>query len=400
MTTRRMPAAARALPSLLRENGRRQTCVKRLAIRSKMSASVTVGAYASDVSDIVRTAVAQTPDMVSFKIRTPKFRQEWRRLIAPLANTVCPGEHIIANVSAAFVHGTRGSGRCGWREAGCGNSSGSQIDERGRWRQFGLQAGSFAIQLRLRHQVENDRWPRRTVDVRLGLDIPAGARKNAFEADPAALRLLCKDEQVFARCGVIADTAIARYHLHGALLPLACVAKAAVIVKAIAVANPMAGMTSEDENPRCAGGRRNATLLLAAERPMDVSTAVIGLVDDEGPKHRGILPDAMWSGKAPALNWPGQSRHFTGFAPGVPHFANLPLAVLQRVPVAAGLSGHFTNLPFASRQGAARAGVASRAAAVSAAANIFMSNLSIGRLARRPSDGAPVDAAAPVSIVS
>lgn len=384
----------------LRKNGRRQSCVERLAIRSKMSASVTVGADASDVSNIVRAAIAQTSDMVGFEIWAPEFRHEWRRLIAPLANTVCPGEYIIPNVSAAFVDGTRGSGRCGWREAGCGDGSGFQIGERRRWRQFGLQAGSFAIQLRLRHEMKNDRWPRRPVDVGLGLDIPAGARKKAFEADPAALRLLCKDEQVFARCGMIADSAIARDHLHGALLPLTSVAKAAVVVKSVAVSDPVATMTSEDENPRRGGGGGDATLLLSAKRIVDVPTAVIGLVNDEGPKHRWILPEAMGSGKAPPRNPPGQSHHFTGFAPGVPHLANLPFAALQRVAAGAVFSGHLTNLPLASRHGAASAGVESRAAAVSAAANSFMSNLSIGRLACRLSDGAPTRAAAPVRFAS
>lgn len=46
-----------------------------------------------------------------------------------------------------------------------------------------------------------------------------------------------------------------------------------------------------------------------------------------------------------------------GLAPGVPHFANLPLASLQRFG-AAFFSGHLTNLPFASLHGAAREGAA------------------------------------------
>jgi hypothetical protein len=48
----------------------------------------------------------------------------------------------------------------------------------------------------------------------------------------------------------------------------------------------------------------------------------------------------------------------TGFAPAVPHFANLPLAALQRVAFTGALSGHLMNLPFASRQGAAMDGAA------------------------------------------
>jgi len=46
----------------------------------------------------------------------------------------------------------------------------------------------------------------------------------------------------------------------------------------------------------------------------------------------------------------------TGFAPLVPHFANLPFASLQRVGLAGALAGHLTNLPFESRQGAAMDG--------------------------------------------
>ena len=89
-----------------------------------------------------------------------------------------------------------------------------------------------------------------------------------------------------------------------------------------------------------------------------------------------------------------------GFAPGVPHLANLPFVPLHRVGLAGGVVGHLMNLPFASRHGAASAGVASRAAAVSAAAKIFMSNLSIGRLACRLADRASMGAAAPVSFAS
>lgn len=103
---------------------------------------------------------------------------------------------------------------------------------------------------------------------------------------------------------------------------------------------------------------------------------------------------------APATGRPGRAGHLIGFAPGVPHFANFPFAALQRVVAGAALSGHLMNLPLASRHGAASAGVASRAAAVSAAAKIFMSNLSIGRLACRLADRASMGAAAPVSFAS
>lgn len=103
---------------------------------------------------------------------------------------------------------------------------------------------------------------------------------------------------------------------------------------------------------------------------------------------------------APAIGRPGRAGYLIGFAPGDPHFANFPFAALQRVGAGAAFSGHLMNLPFASRHGAASAGVASRAAAVSAAAKIFMSNLSMGRLACRPSNGASMRAAAPVRFAS
>ena len=51
-----------------------------------------------------------------------------------------------------------------------------------------------------------------------------------------------------------------------------------------------------------------------------------------------------------------------GFAPDVPHFANLPLAALQRVPLACAAGAHLMNFPFASRQGAAKTGVVARIA--------------------------------------
>lgn len=399
MTTQ-TPDAVRVLPSFLCQNDRGQFGVDSSTIGSEMCSSVTVGADASDVSDIVRAAIAQTSDMVSFKIRTPKFRQEWRRLIAPLANTVCPGEHIIANVSAALVHGTRGSGRGGGRQSGCGYGARPEIGEWRSWRRLGLHVGRFAIELRLGNQMKNDRRSQDVVDVGLIFDIPACASEDALKADRPAFPLLCKNEQVLTRGGMVADGAITLNHLHGAFLPLASVAKAPIALEAVAIADAVTSAACEEKYARDQGRRGNAAKPLAAEGHVNVIDPVVGSVDDKGPKHRGILPEAKWSGKAPARNWPGQSRHFTGFAPGVPHFANLPLAALQRVTVAAGLSGHFTNLPFASRQGAARAGVASRAAAVSAAAKIFMSNLSIGRLGCRLADRAAMRAAAPVRFAS
>ncbi len=103
---------------------------------------------------------------------------------------------------------------------------------------------------------------------------------------------------------------------------------------------------------------------------------------------------------APAFGRPGPTGHLIGFAPGVPHLANLPFAALQRVVAGAAFSGHLMNFPFASLHGAASAGVASRAAAVSAAANSFMSNLSMDRLACRLADRASVLDAAPVRFAS
>jgi len=64
---------------------------------------------------------------------------------------------------------------------------------------------------------------------------------------------------------------------------------------------------------------------------------------------------------------------YAGLAPGVPHFANLPFASLQRAGVAA-LGGHFTNLPAALRHGAAMDG---EATATSPKAEIARRNLVI-----------------------
>lgn len=54
---------------------------------------------------------------------------------------------------------------------------------------------------------------------------------------------------------------------------------------------------------------------------------------------------------AGAVN-PTIQGYWASLAPGVPHLANLPLASLQRVGLAA-LAGHLTNLPLLSRHGAA-----------------------------------------------
>jgi hypothetical protein len=65
----------------------------------------------------------------------------------------------------------------------------------------------------------------------------------------------------------------------------------------------------------------------------------------------------------------------TGFAPGTPHLANLPLASLQRAAFAGALGGHFVKWPFASRQGAAKDGVDNMATATAAAKAIRMVSL-------------------------
>ena len=62
------------------------------------------------------------------------------------------------------------------------------------------------------------------------------------------------------------------------------------------------------------------------------------------------------------------SWHHIGFAPGVPHLANLPFAFLQRTGFGCAAAAHLMNLPLASRHGAASAGVDS--SAIEAAANM------------------------------
>jgi hypothetical protein len=49
-------------------------------------------------------------------------------------------------------------------------------------------------------------------------------------------------------------------------------------------------------------------------------------------------------------------HHQTGFAPAVPHFANLPLAALHRTVLAGALGGHLVKRPLASLHGAANDG--------------------------------------------
>ncbi len=59
----------------------------------------------------------------------------------------------------------------------------------------------------------------------------------------------------------------------------------------------------------------------------------------------------------------------TGFAPGVPHLANLPFASLQTAFLA-GFSGHLMNLPvFGSLHGAAASGAVAPKARATASAN-------------------------------
>lgn len=64
------------------------------------------------------------------------------------------------------------------------------------------------------------------------------------------------------------------------------------------------------------------------------------------------------------------ARYQIGFAPAVPHFANLPLAAFQRASFAGAEVGHFINLPLALRHGATSAGVES--SAIEAAPSIIL----------------------------
>ena len=62
----------------------------------------------------------------------------------------------------------------------------------------------------------------------------------------------------------------------------------------------------------------------------------------------------------PTLLWSWRRQNYAGFAPGVEHFANLPL--IRHFVAFGAVGAHFINRPFASRQrSAAKEGVLSNA---------------------------------------
>lgn len=73
---------------------------------------------------------------------------------------------------------------------------------------------------------------------------------------------------------------------------------------------------------------------------------------DDRTCHEEVIVGATAASGSRRVTFDGQ----IGLAPGVPHFANLPLAALHRVGFAGAADGHLVNLPFASLQGAANAG--------------------------------------------
>ena len=77
-----------------------------------------------------------------------------------------------------------------------------------------------------------------------------------------------------------------------------------------------------------------------------------------------------------------------GFAPGVPHFANFPFADLHFTGFAGAFGAHLMNFPFASRQGAANAGVATIVNAAVAKSRLRIMTCSMP--VSRPAEATPI----------
>ncbi len=270
-------------------HGQGQLKIERVPICREMRATMAIRADARDISDVVRTPVAQSPDVVSFQVRTSTRCGEWGRLTAAFAMTVGSLQHVISHIAASLEDcaGDLIDLRAWWRARG--QCAQPQVGKRCHGFLLTGQVICFKIDLPKWCQPEDYRFSIDTLDVRLGFCFPPRTHEYTVEADSAAFPLLREDEQIFAVLRMVADSAIAGTHFHRSALALPRVTQAAVGLVLVSVSDNTSAVPCEDKDAGKGGGGGDASLLLTAVARVDLSPTVVGLMDYEWPVHRRTL---------------------------------------------------------------------------------------------------------------
>jgi hypothetical protein len=262
-----------------------QVGVERVAIASVVGAAVTVGADACHVPGIVGPPITQTPNMMCLKVRTPIRSGERCRRFAGLTRAIGASEHIVSHVPAPAKQSDCAGCLGALRRCCRCQRSRTQFHQRRCRGRLTCQIVGFELRLPKRDQAENKRVALMAINVRLPLNLPAGAGEQALKPNSPAFLHLAEEQKVFAGSRVIADRSVAGGHPHVAHLTLSRVPKRAVSLEGIFVANDISAMPGKDEYAGRASRGRNSALLLSTERFVNVRAANVGLMDYIGPVH-------------------------------------------------------------------------------------------------------------------
>lgn len=270
-------------------HGQGQLEIERVPICRKMRATMAIRADARDISDVVWTPVAQSPDVVSFQVRAATRCGEWGRLTAAFAMTVGSLQHVIPHIAAPLEDCAGGLIDLRARGRARSQCAQSQVGKRG----FGFcltgQVICFKIDFSEGSQAEDYCFPIHTLDVRLGFCFPPRTHEYTVEADSAAFPLLREDEQIFAVLRMVADSTIAGTHFHRPTLALPRVTQAAVGFVLVSISDNASAVPCEDKDAGKSGGGGDASLLLTAVARVDLSPTMVGLMDYEWPVHQRTL---------------------------------------------------------------------------------------------------------------
>lgn len=270
-------------------HGQDQSKIKRVPICRKMGATMAIRADARDISNVVWTPVAQSPDVVSFQVRTSTRCGEWGRLTAAFAMTVGSLQHVIPHIAAPLedcAGGLIDLRAWGGARSQCAQP---QVGKRGFGFWLTCQVICFKIHFSKRGQPEDNRFAIDALNVGLHFRFPARAHEYAIKADSAAFPLLREDEQIFAVLRMVSNCAISRPHRHRPTLALPRVTQTAVGFMLVSISDNASAVPCEDKDAGKGGGGGDASLLLTAIARVDLSPTVVGLMDYEGPVHRRTL---------------------------------------------------------------------------------------------------------------
>lgn len=275
----------------------REVVVERFCIGAVVRASVAVWTDARDVSRMVRAAVAQPSNMVGLQVRSTSRRGERRRRSAGFANARRSSQDVGANCTATLIKGLNRRAGDGARRRGSvrllpqdrKRLAGGLIDH---IVPLGLLDGLN------RNQVEHNRLPKRAGRVSLLLIRPARAHEQANKPNGLPAPDGLENQQVFTVACMVQDRKISADERHISDLPFAGVSHRAVRQELIAVAYRLCAVSGEDENSGRTGWRSNPALLLTAVGPVNIGSAIVEAVRDEGPRHPAKVSGASDSHKA------------------------------------------------------------------------------------------------------